>query len=80
MHAGLNEAMSWNTKSFRLEYKVNETDEWKVADTLTDNRESLTYRTFEPVEGRYFRLYIDQATQDPNDKTVRIFMFELYKA
>ena len=80
MHSGIHESPTWNTRSFKLEYKVNESDEWKTADALTDNSASMTYRSFEPVEGRYFRLYIDQSTQNPKDTTTRIYMFEVYKA
>ena len=78
MHAGAKEASSWNTREFKLEYKVNETDEWSVADHVTDNEETVTLRDFQPVEGRYFRLWIDQATQDVKDTTSRIFMFQVF--
>ncbi len=80
MHAGLRESLSWNTRSYRLEYKINETDEWEIADTLSDNEDSMTLRTFAPVTGRYFRLLVTQATQYAEDKTLRIYMFEVYRA
>ena len=78
MHAGAKEASSWNTREFKLEYKVNETDEWSVADHVTDNEENITLREFAAVEGRYFRLWIEQATQDVRDTTSRIFMFQVF--
>ena len=78
MHAGSRESASWNTREFKLEYKVNETDEWKVADYVKDNEESMTLRDFPVVEGRYFRLWIEQATQDVNDRTTRIYMFRVF--
>ena len=78
MHAGGRESASWNTREFKLEYKVNETDEWKVADHVKDNDESLTLRDFPVVEGRYFRLWIEQSTQDVRDRTTRIYMFRVF--
>lgn len=78
MHAGAREASSWNTRAFKLEYKVKETDEWSVADDVTNNEESITLREFAAVEGRYFRLWIEQATQDVKDTTSRIFMFQVF--
>lgn len=80
MHSGGRESSLWNTREFKLEYKVNEADEWKVADYVTDNEDSLTLRDFSTVEGRYFRLWIDQATQDVKDKTTRIYMFQVFRA
>ncbi len=78
MHSGGREASSWNTREFKLEYKRNETDEWNVADYVTDNEEALTLREFKAVEGRYFRLWIEQATQDVKDTTSRIYMFQVF--
>ena len=39
MHAGAREASSWNTRAFQLQYKVNEADEWSVADKVRSNHE-----------------------------------------
>ena len=36
MHAGVQESAGYNTSDFRLEYKVNENDEWKCADEVKD--------------------------------------------
>lgn len=79
MHAGVQESAGWNTRDFRLEYKVNEADEWKIADEVKDNQDTLTVREIAPIEARYFRLYVTKATQG-NDSTVRIYMFQVYRA
>lgn len=80
MHAGAQESADHNTRIFRLEYKVNEEDEWKIADAVTDNTLSYTPRVIEPLEARYFKLCIDQAAQDPAHTTTRIYMFQVYRA
>lgn len=79
MHAGVHESEGWNTSDFRLEYKANEGDEWQTADEVTDNHDSITRRNFTPVEARFVRLYITKATQG-RDTTIRINMFEVFKA
>lgn len=79
MHAGVQESAGYNTSDFRLEYKVNENDEWKCADEVKDNHDSTTNRTFAPVEARYVRLYITKADQG-RGCTTRINMFEVFKA
>ena len=79
MHAGAQESAGWNTRDFRLEYKVNEADEWTVADEVKDNEETITLREIAPIEARYFRLFVTKATQG-RDATVRIYMFQVYKA
>ncbi len=78
MHAGAQESAAWNSRNFRLEYKAAENAEWQTADEVKDNEESLTLRSFTPVTGRYFRLWIDQATQR-HDGTARIYMFQVYR-
>lgn len=79
MHAGVQESAGYNTSDFRLEYKVNENDEWKCADEVKDNHDSTTNRSFAPVEARYVRLYITKAEQG-RGRTTRINMFEVFKA
>lgn len=79
MHAGAQESAAWNTRNFRLEYKAKENDEWQTADEVKDNEESLNLRSFAPVTARYFRLWINQATQG-HDGTVRIYMLQVYRA
>lgn len=79
MHAGAQESASWNTRDFRLEYKVDEGDEWTVADTVEGNEETLTVRNIAPLTARYFRLFVTRATQG-GDSTVRIYMFQAYRA
>lgn len=79
MHAGVSESPLWNTRAFKLQYKVNKEEAWQVADAVTDNEETITLREFAPIKGRYFRLWIDQATQNIHDKTTRIYMFQVYE-
>lgn len=79
MHAGIHENKSENTRAYRLEYKVNENDDWRVADRVDDNTADETIRDFKPVEGRYFRLFIEIPSQSPDDKTTRITMFRVFK-
>ena len=79
MHAGAQESAAWNSRDFRLEYKLNEEDEWQTADDVKDNEETLTLRSFAPVTARYFRLMITRATQG-RDGTVRIYMWQIYRA
>ncbi len=79
MHSGVHESSGWNTRAFKLEYKIHEEDEWKIADQVRDNESSMTLREFSPVKGRYFRLWIDQATQNPKDNTARIYMFQVFR-
>lgn len=79
MHAGAQESAGYNTKDFRLEYKADENDEWKTADSVTGNSDNTTHRSFAPVSARFVRLYITNAEQN-NGHTVRINMFEVFKA
>jgi mannosyl-glycoprotein endo-beta-N-acetylglucosaminidase len=79
MHGGAVESPGYNTRDFRLEYRVSEDEDWKVADEVKDNRADQTHRGFDAVEGRYFRLWIDRATQG-RDPTARIYMFQVFKA
>ena len=79
MHGGAVESPGTNTRDFKLQYRASEDEDWKVADEVTDNRENTTNREFPEVEGRYFRLWIDKATQW-RDQTARIYMFQVFKA
>ena len=79
MHGGAVESAGYNTRDFRLEYRLSESDEWKIADSVTDNHDNLTLRDFPEVEGRWFRLWIDSATQH-RDPTARIYMFQVFEA
>ena len=79
MHGGAVESPGYNTRNFSLQYKVNENDEWQTADAVTDNHDNQTLRDFPAVEGRYFRLWIDKATQR-RDPTARIYMFQVFEA
>ena len=79
IHAGEQESVDWNTSDFRLEYKINEADEWTVADEVRDNKDTIVVREIAPVEARYFRIFITKATQD-DDSTVRLYAFQVYRA
>jgi uncharacterized repeat protein (TIGR02543 family) len=79
IHAGEQESVDWNTREFRLEYKVNEADEWSVADEVTDNKDTIVVREIAPIEARYFRFFVTKATQD-DDSTVRLYAFQVYRA
>ena len=79
IHAGEQEAVDWNTRDFRLEYKVNEAGEWIVADEVKDNENTIVVREITPVEARYFRIFITKATQG-RDSTVRLYAFQVYRA
>ncbi len=80
LHAGVQESPNWNTRDFRLEYRVSESDEWKVADEVKDNEESVTLREFTPVEARYVRLFIEKPCQHEREKTTRIYTFQVFRA
>ena len=66
-HAGVRENEAWNTADFRLEYRTDAKEDWKVADSVTDNRESVTLRDFAPVNARYVRLFVTKPTHDGNE-------------
>ena len=79
VHAGVEEAPSWNTVDFRLEAKVNEDDEWQVVDTVENNESYVTLRYFKAAKARYFRLFITKAASSDDDHC-RIFAFRVYKS
>ena len=78
-HAGAEESREWNTADFTLQYKVNEGDEWQIADTVAGNTENTTLREFAPVNARYVRLHITKPTQNDRDKHCRIYQLHVYK-
>ena len=78
-HAGAEESREWNTADFALQYKVNEGDEWQIADTVAGNTENTTLREFAPVNARYVRLHITKPTQNDRDKHCRIYQLHVYK-
>ena len=77
MHAGL-EALDYITKEYSLMVKLNETDEWQVVDTVTDNINLETERLLqEPVQARFVRLNITKPDQSEGG-TVRINDFQVF--
>lgn len=79
LHCGDSESEHWNTSDFRLEYKAGENDEWKVADAVEGNTETLTLREFAPVNARYVRLFITKPCQNDRDRYCRIYQLHVYK-
>ena len=79
MHGGAVESPGYNTRDFSLQVKVNADDEWTTVDAVEGNKDNQTLRDFPETEGRYFRLWIDRATQH-RDPTARIYMFQVFKA
>ena len=79
LHCGAFEDELSNASDYRLFAKKNSYDDWSLIDTVKDNRETAVKRDFEPVEARYFRLVIDKPERDGGD-TVRLYMFQVYKA
>ena len=79
MHAGYLESLPQNPRDFRLEYRMSEDEEWKTADEVRDNEDSETYRSFPAVTGRYFRLWLDVATQG-KWPWARVYMMQIYEA
>jgi alpha-mannosidase len=58
--------------------KLNETDEWQVVDTVTDNINLETERLLqEPVQARFVRLNITKPDQSEGG-TVRINDFQVF--
>ena len=63
-----------------MPFALVEHSETKLVLELRDNEDTLTLREFAPVEARYFRLWVDRPTQDKHDRTVRIYMFQVFRA
>jgi len=79
LHCGDSESERWNTSDFRLEYKLDPDDEWKIADSVTDNKDTLTIREFAPVNARYVRLFITKCAQGRRERHCRIYQLHVYK-
>ena len=79
-HTGKIEGSGWNTKEFSLQYKVNEEDDWTIADQVTDNKDDITLRDIEPITARYVRLFVTKAGQDDDEGHVRIYEFSVFEA
>ena len=77
VHAGSMESRLWNTVDFEILTKVREGDEWSLADSVTDNKENLTNRSFAPRKARYVMLRITKPARD-GDSHARIYGFGIY--
>jgi len=76
-HAGL-EALDYITKEYSLQVKLNESDEWKTVDTVTDNTALETDRLLQtPVKAKYVRLLVTKPDQSEGND-VRIYEFSVY--
>lgn len=78
VHCGVYESTSWNSRDFELRYKVNENDEWSIADTVVENRSNTTLREFVPVDARYVCLYLTKPC-GRRGKTARIYNFAVFR-
>ncbi|MCR5263698.1 MAG: discoidin domain-containing protein, partial [Clostridiales bacterium] len=78
MHGGAVESPDYNTSDFSLQIRSSEDEEWKTVDAVTGNQDNQTLREFPAAEGRFFRLWIDKATQY-GDHTARIYMFQVFE-
>ena len=77
-HAGSRESRLWNTVDFEILTKVREAEKWSLADSVSDNRENLTNRSFPPRKARYVMLRITQPCRD-GDSHARIYGFEVFR-
>ena len=76
-HAGL-ESLDYITKEYSLQVKLNENDDWKTVDTVTDNTALETDRLLQaPVKARYVRLLVTKPDQSEGND-VRIYEFAVY--
>ncbi len=78
VHAGSRESRLWNTVDFEILTKVREAEKWSPADSVSDNRENLTNRSFPPRRARYVMLRITQPCRD-GDSHARIYGFEVFR-
>ncbi|MBQ3868970.1 MAG: discoidin domain-containing protein [Clostridia bacterium] len=79
LHSGEYEDAGQNTADFTLEYKLRKDGEWKTADKVEGNTESLTVRDFKPVKARYVRLYITKPCNN-GGMHARIYQFQVYES
>jgi hypothetical protein len=63
-----------NLRNYRLEYKMRNEDEWKVADEVKDNTNSMTVREFAPVKARMVRLVVTNYEKDEK-YVARVYRF-----
>ncbi len=71
---GARNGFKLNNRDFRLEYKLRREDEWKIADTVKDNTDTLTVREFAPVKANVVRLVFTNEKKD-EDYAVRLHRF-----
>ena len=71
---GARNGFKLNNRDFRLEYKMRREDEWKTADEVKGNTDTLTVREFKPVKASIVRIVFTNETKD-EDYTVRLHRF-----
>ena len=78
VHAGSVESRLWNTVDFEILTKLREADPWSLADSVSDNRDNLTNRSFSARKARYVMLRITNPARD-GDSHARIYGFEVFR-
>lgn len=71
---GARNGFKLNNRDFRLEYKMRREDEWKIADSVKDNTDTLTVREFAPVKANIVRIVFTNDSKDEN-YNVRLHRF-----
>jgi alpha-mannosidase len=71
---GARNGFKLNNRDFRLEYKMRRKDEWKIADAVKDNTDTLTVREFAPVKANIVRIVFTNDSKDEN-YNVRLHRF-----
>jgi hypothetical protein len=73
----------WNSSNYaNVDYKLqgsNNNANWTDIDTVTNNSNTSTDRTFMPMAFRYYRVYVTKGLRG-NTQTTSIVEFELYQA
>ena len=77
-HAGQLEGSSWNTKDFKLEFKLNENDTWTELDSVIGNKDDITVRDIPTTLARFVRLVVTNPSQD-GDPHARIYTFAVFE-
>ncbi len=69
----------YNTKDFKIQYADSVNGPWTDLVTVVGNTAGRTEYTIQPLEKRYFRLYITDPSNN-GDPASRIYEFEIYAA
>jgi len=66
----------WDMSAWRLEAS-DDKENWKEFNKETNDQTSIYIKTFEPVTGRYVRLWVDGAEANPNHKNGHVRIYDL---